>query len=73
MTRKQIESAVASGAPFKLRMADGKEYSVPHPDHISLPPNASYVIVYDDEGRFTVLPLLTMTGLEASVPNSANK
>jgi hypothetical protein len=73
MTRKQIESAVASGIPFTLRMADGKEYAVPHPDHISLPPNASYVIVYDDEGRFTVLPLLTMTGLESKVTESGKK
>ena len=75
MTRKQIESAVASDFPFKLRMADGREYAVPHRDHISLPPNASYVIVYDNEGRFTVLPLLTMTGLESKVPegNSTQK
>lgn len=47
-------------------MADGKEYHVPHADYISIPPNSSYVIVYDDEGHFTVLPLLTMTGLESS-------
>ncbi len=73
MTRKEIESAVASGIPFRLRMADGKEYPVPHPDYISLPPNASYVIVYDYEGRFTVLPLLTMAGLESSVPHSGTK
>ena len=32
MTRNQIESAVESGIPFTLRMADGKEYPVPHPD-----------------------------------------
>ena len=67
MTRKEIESAVTSGIPFTLRMADGKEYRVPHRNHISLPPNASYVIVYDDEGRFTALPLLTMTGLESKI------
>jgi len=73
VTRKQIESAVASGIPFTLRMADGKEYPVPHPDHISLPPNASYVIVYDDEGHFTVLPLLTMTGLESKVTEAGTK
>ena len=73
MPRKQIESAVASGLPFTLRMADGKEYPVPHPDHISLPPNASYVIVYDAEGRFTVLPLLTMTGLESRVLDARPK
>ena len=73
MTRQQIESAVGSGIPFTLRMADGREYPVPHRDHISLPPNASYVIVYDDEGRFTVLPLLTMTGLESKVPEAGSK
>jgi hypothetical protein len=73
MTRKQIESAVLSGRPFTLRMADGKDYPVPHPDHISLPPNASYVIVYDDQGSFTVLPLLTMTGLESKTPDAGIK
>ena len=73
MTRKQIESAVASGMPFTLRMADGRQYPVPHTDHISLPPNASYVIVYDDDDRFTVLPLLTMTGLESRVSASNGK
>ena len=73
MTRQQVESAVASGVSFTLRMADGKEYPVPHPDHISLPPKASYVIVYDDEGHFTVLPLLTMTGLHSKVAEAGNK
>lgn len=73
MTKQQIESAVASGIPFTLRMADGREYPVPHRDHISLPPNASYVIVYDDHGHFTVLPLLTVTGLESKVPEPGAK
>jgi hypothetical protein len=67
MTREQIESAVASGKPFTLRMADGREYLVPHRDYISLPPRAASVIVYDDSGHFTVLPLPTMTGLESTV------
>ena len=65
MTRKPIEDAIASGVPFRLRMADGKEYVVPHRDYISLPPTGSAVIVYDDEGHFHVLPLLTMTGLQS--------
>jgi hypothetical protein len=67
MTREQIESAVAGGRPFALRMADGREYLVPHRDYISLPPRASYVIVYDDNGHFTVLPLLTMTGFNQTI------
>jgi hypothetical protein len=67
VTREQLESAVASGKPFALRMADGREYSVAHRDYISLPPRGSFVIVYDDNGHFTVLPLLTMTGLQSKV------
>ena len=67
MTRSQIESAIKSGVPFALRMADGQEYAVPHPDYISLSPKGTFVTVYDDEERSFVLPLLTMTGLVSTV------
>ena len=73
MTREQIVSTVASGMPFTLRMADGKEYPGPHSDYISLPPKASYVIVYDNAGHFTVLPLLMMTGLQSKVSEADTK
>ncbi len=65
MTRSQIESAIESDCPFSLMMADGREYSVPHRDYITLAPKSSYAIVFDDEGHYSVLPLLTMTGLRA--------
>ena len=67
MTRNQIESAIRSGMPFTLRMADGQEYLVPHRDYISRSPKGTFVTVYDDEERFYVLPLLTMTGLVSTV------
>ena len=70
MTRSQIESAIQAGTPFSLRMADGREYAVPHRDYISLSPKGTFVTVYDDEERFVVLPLLTMTGLASSAPQS---
>jgi hypothetical protein len=73
MRRAQVESAVASGVPFTLRMADGKEYRISHSDYISLPPKGGFVIVYDEDGHFTVLPLLTMTGLESKVINGGPK
>ena len=73
MTREQVESAVARDVPFVLLMADGKEYRVPHRDYISLPPKAAYVIVYDDHGHFTVLPLLTMTGLHSTDSDASTK
>ena len=63
MTRAQIEAAIERKAPFTIRMADGKEYHVPHDDYISLPPVGSFVVVYDDKEHVYVLPLLTMTGL----------
>ena len=73
MTREQVESAVASGVPFTLLMADGKEYFVPHRDYIWLPPKASYVIVHEDDGHFNVLPLLTMTGLRSKATDNQAK
>ena len=71
MTRAQVESAVASGVPFTLCMADGKEYHVPHRDYIWLPPRAGFGIVYEDDGHFNVLPLLTMTGLRSKTAELA--
>ncbi|SPE59061.1 hypothetical protein SBV1_2990012 [Verrucomicrobia bacterium] len=37
-----------------------------------LPPN-SYVIVHEDDGRFTVLPLLTMIGLRSKAEGGQNE
>lgn len=67
MTKAQIQSAIEKGLPFVLRMADGKEYPVPHPDYISLHPGGKFATVYDDEGHFFILPLLTMTGLASAI------
>ena len=66
MDRNQVQAAIDSGVPFTLRMADGKDYSVPHRDYLSLSPKGTYATVYDDEERFFVLPLLTMTGIASS-------
>jgi hypothetical protein len=63
MNRSEIEAALERNVPFTLRMADGKEYAVPHRDYIFLPPKQAIVVVSDDVGHVYVLPLLTMTGL----------
>lgn len=67
MTRNQIESAIESGTPFSLMMADGRKYDVPHRDYISLSPKGTFVTIYDDEEHFFVLPLITMTGLSSTI------
>jgi hypothetical protein len=38
-----MESAMNSGVPFTLRMADGNEYRVPHRDYISISPKGTFV------------------------------
>ncbi len=73
MTRAQIESARARGLPFTLRMTDGKEYPLPHRDHLSLPPKASCVTGYDDAVHFNVLRLLMMAGLESTTAEGGSK
>lgn len=73
MTKEQVVSVAASGRPFTLRMADGKEYAVPHRDYISIPPKGSSVIVYDDHGGFSILPLLTMTGVESKLNDGSTE
>jgi hypothetical protein len=67
----QIEEAVHRGVPFRMKVADGDEYRVPHPDYVFVPPKASpkrnYVIVHNDEGYASVLPLLMIMGLTYQV------
>ena len=51
-------------------MADGREYQVPHRDYISLSPKGTFATVYDDDEKFYILPLLTMTGIASSTADS---
>ena len=71
MSIAQIETAVQRGVPFRLKVADGDEFQVPHADYIFFPPKASekrtYVIVHNDRGFASVLPLLTITSLTYQV------
>ena len=75
MNINQIEEAVHRGMPFRLKVADGDEFPVPHADYIFLPPKSSakrtYVIVHSDAGFASVLPLLTITSLTYQVDAQA--
>ena len=58
--------------PFRIRMADGHEYSVPTVDHIWLPPGGNArVAVATDDGATAILPALLISGLiEVAQPES---
>jgi hypothetical protein len=67
----QIEEAVGRGVPFSLKVADGDRFDVPHPDYLFLPPREArkrtYVVIHNDEGFASLLPLLTITSLTYQV------
>jgi len=75
MNIAQIEEAVERGVPFKLKVADGDEFSIPHSDYIFLPPKSAprrtYVIVHNDKGFASMLSLLTITSLSFQVDAGA--
>ncbi len=66
-----IERALDRGRPFVLKVADGDEFHVDHPDYLLLPDgpgpgpkNRSSVTFYDYKTGYTyLLPLLTITSL----------
>ena len=68
MSKGQLVAAIERELPFSLRMADGRKYLIPHNDYISLSPKGTFATVYDDEEKFYVLPLLTMTGIASMDP-----
>jgi hypothetical protein len=35
-------------SPFTVRTSDGREYTVPTPDHAAVNPKATYVVVFSD-------------------------
>lgn len=76
MNIAQIEEAVHRGVPFKLKVADGDEFNIPHGDYIFLPPAASskrtYVVVHNDAGFASLLPLLTITSLTYQVTSNTD-
>jgi hypothetical protein len=56
--------------PFTIRMADGRQFLVRHPDFVSRSPTGRTVIVWHDDDSCSILDLLLMTELEVAKPES---
>ena len=67
----QIDEAIHRGVRFRIKVADGDEYSVAHPDYVFVPPKTAakrtYIVIHNDEGFASILPLLTITSLTCQV------
>lgn len=54
--------------PFRLRLADGREFPVPHPDFVAISERTVVVIDPADEGATVLEPVLiiSLEGLKGS-------
>ena len=50
--------------PFTIHLADGRRFSVPHPDFLSQSPAGRTIIVYHPDDSFSIIDLLLVTELE---------
>jgi hypothetical protein len=50
--------------PFSVFVADGREFRVPHPDHI-LVTSRGLVVIENDQGLLDILPSLFLSGIRA--------
>lgn len=59
--------------PFIIHMADGRSYPVPHRDFcMQSPPGFRTIVVYFEEGAFSIIDLNLVTELEISaLPTTA--
>ncbi len=74
MTTEQLRGAIKAVPfrPFSLRVADGREIPVPHPDFIMYAPTTPRTTVVTlPDGTIEVLDLLLITGLSIAQPTAA--
>ncbi len=74
MTIQQLRAAhkAMPFRPFTVHMADGRQFSVPHPDFLSMSPSGRTIIIYEDNEDFSILDLSLMTDIEM-LPDHTSK
>jgi len=73
MTTEQLRTAhrTMPFRPFTIRMADGRQFSIAHPDFLSMSPSGRTVVVYHPDDSASIVDLLLMTELELAPPSSS--
>jgi len=55
--------------PFTIRMADGRQFDVAHPDFVAQSQSGRTVIVFQADESYSVLDLLLMSELQVHAGN----
>mgnify|MGYP001214897220 CR=1 FL=1 len=59
---------------FRLRLADGREMAVPHPDFIAVAPNGRRVVVFGThDGAMSILEPLLILSMEYAAPSTGGQ
>ena len=71
MTTEQFRATLhlQTFRPFTIRMADGRQFDVAHPDFVAQSPSGRAVIVSQADESNTVLDLLLMSELQVQAGN----
>jgi hypothetical protein len=74
MTTEQLRTAHRSKPfrPFNIHMADGRIFSIPHPDFLSMSPVGRTVVVYHPDDSASIVDLLLMTEQKLSPPSNSS-
>jgi hypothetical protein len=74
MTTEQLRSAIRSTPfrPFTIRMADGRIFSIAHPDFLSMSPAGRTVVIYHPDDSASIVDLMLMTELELTPPTASS-
>jgi hypothetical protein len=59
--------------PFWVKLADGRQLEVRHPENIAMSPNGRDVTVYDDDGTHLLEALLILELTPIARPASARR
>jgi hypothetical protein len=75
MTSETLQEAIHARpfVPFVLYLADGRLFSVPHPDFIAHPPGRRTAVVFGEGERTHFVDLLSVASLDhSSEPTAAD-
>ncbi len=71
MTIEQLRTTLRANPfqPFTVRMADGRQFPIPHPDFLSMSPSGRTAVIFHPDDSASIVDLLLMTELELSPPS----
>ncbi len=50
--------------PFTIRMADGRQFPIAHPEFFSMSPAGRTAVIFHEDGSASIVDLLLMTEIE---------